>query len=136
MQVLPETVLRRMSPEDRKKLGKAAMLSSEALAAAEAKAEKELQRLIAATLNRLGVMFNASRMDRRTTCRRGWPDFTFALRDKTGRAVPCAVEVKAWTGKLEPEQRQMLDALARNGWKTAVVRSYEEFMSFMREVCN
>lgn len=132
---VPNNVLRLMSAEDRKRLGKAGMTTEEAAAMAEAKEEKVLQQMIANCLLRMGIEFNASRMDKKTTCRTGWPDFVFALRDSIGRGVPCAIEVKTKTGRLTTEQQDILRRLAANGWQTAVIRSYDEFLQFLRDKC-
>lgn len=75
---LPDNILKRMSPQDRPK-GPAGMTAEECAAKSTAKAEKELQQQIRALLDRLGIWYHWSRMDKKTTCRKGTPDFLFVV---------------------------------------------------------
>lgn len=132
---LSERLIRMMSDSDRAQLGRFGRTEEEVRAELEAKAERDLMKQVTAMLDLWGIVWNASRMDRRTTCRRGWPDLVFALKDATGRAVPCAIELKSQTGQLRPDQAEMLDKLAANGWRVAVIRSLDAFLQFAR-TCN
>lgn len=68
-------------------------------------------------------------MDRKTTGKKGWPDFTFAV---NGRA--CVIEVKVADNKLTEEQERILAGLYRNGWHVGVVRSLQEVKEFLQKV--
>lgn len=124
-----------MSDSDRTQLGRLGRTEDEVRQELDAKAERQLMKQVTAVLDRWGIAWNASRMDRRTTCRTGWPDLTFALKDASGHAIPCAVELKSQTGRLRPDQSEMLEKLSANGWRVAVIRSLDAFLEFAR-TCN
>jgi len=52
----------------------------------------------------------------------GWPDLVFCI---NGKAF--AVELKSAAGKLTDRQEEILSAMGKNGWTTAVCRTLEEF---------
>lgn len=121
MTVLPENILRRMSPEDRKTLGKAGQTAAEAGAVADKRAERILQREIAQYLNLRGIAYGWARTDKRSTYTESWPDFTCAV-----NGTPVAFEVKNATGKPTAEQEKCHEAMRGNGWQVFVVRSLAE----------
>lgn len=55
----------------------------------------------------------------------GMPDFILPVR--SGPWIGLAVELKSATGKLRPSQSAWLEMLASQGWKTHVVREFEDF---------
>lgn len=118
---LPPNVLRCLPVADRRRLGKAGLLPEEALAKEEVRAERDLQRLVANLLRLRGIPFNASRMDRRTTCVSGWPDFTLVT-----KGVPMAWEVKTKKGQLTPQQERLHILMQACGWRVSVIRSIRE----------
>ena len=128
MSLLPDHVLQKMTPEDRKRLGKAGMTMREALEKAVAKSERDLQEQIANWLRLHEIAFYRAAMHKKTTGTVGWPDFTFAVK---GRA--CALEVKFGTHKPEPAQWECMAAMTKNGWRCRVVRSLEEVIAAIRE---
>ena len=85
--------------------------------------EKELHAEIAAILDAKGIVFVRSRMDKRTTNRKGTPDFLFSIR---GHSM--AWEVKTASGRLSLEQERMLDRMSNppNNWNVSVIRSAGE----------
>ena len=92
--------------------------------------ESDLHRLIATVCKLRGWYFIHSRMDKRTTCNIGAPDFVIAL--PGGRTL--WVEAKTSRGKMTPEQERARDMLIRLGHRQIVVRSIDEFISDMDRV--
>lgn len=143
--VLPDNILRCMTPEARKALGQ--KTAEEVLAQGEAKSEKELQRSIVALLRLKGIEVNVSRMDKRKTDAVGWPDLTFAVDAKwevtwgsvtrcCSGILACAWEIKMPQGRLTPEQEAMATSLSRppNHWRHRVIRSVDEAIAELREM--
>ena len=124
--ILPENVKRLMSPEERKKLGKAGELAAETLARVEIKCERDLQKLISNELNRRGYYVTNASMRKKTTTPLGTPDFIVCINSQY-----VAIEVKYDKGKLRKEQVEALAQIERNGGKTATVRTFDEFRAFL-----
>ena len=119
---IPAHVARMMRPEDRKAAG--IVLPEEAQAKHEARQERELQTLCERELNRRGIAY--LHLSPRARERAGWPDLVFVV-----EGIPYAVELKTAAGRLTPEQRQMLQGMAANGWRTHVVRDFESFHALL-----
>lgn len=136
MKVIPQHISRLMSPEDRQAFGKGAMTAEDALARAEIKNERDLQRQIVALLRLKGIEPNVSRMDKRKTDAVGWPDITFAIDyyDDPSYNIPCAWEVKFGNGQLSKEQQQMHVRLSTppNAWRIRVIRSVDEAIAELK----
>lgn len=120
--ILPEHVLKLVSAEDRKKLGKAGVTAAEAAEKGLARAERELQGEIVQYLNlqRIEVLWH--RTDKKSHATIGWPDLTFC---KDG--VPWGIEVKTDAGRVRPEQYETMRKMTCNGWQCSIVRSFKEF---------
>lgn len=122
-----------MDPKDRKSLGKAGVTSEEAERKRLARSERELQDQIANYLHYKGIFFVRSRMDKKTTTRKGTPDFIFAARQHVGSsdsfviAFPTAIEVKVGNNTLTREQEEVRHQMLRNGWRYHVVTTFDEF---------
>jgi hypothetical protein len=118
--ILPDKILRLLSPVDRRSLGKAGLTAHEALAVARVKSERDLQNLIESYFNLRGVVAIRSRMDRKTTTPVGTPDFLLALR---GQAI--ALEAKLPGENLSDEQKAMKEAMTGppNNWRWVTVSS-------------
>ena len=116
--LLPDHVLRLMSPADRKLLGKAGRTAAETLARAEAKSENELQEQIASMLKRREIVFIRPAMFRKSTLPPGWPDFTFAY-----RGIAIGWECKSVAGEPSDEQLRMHAHMEANGWRIDIIRS-------------
>ena len=88
----------------------------------EIKKERELQSLCEQELNRRGIVYHHLSPKARETI--GLPDLLFAI-----KGHPYAVELKTETGRLTQEQEIMLQQMAteRNGWRTHVIRSFDQF---------
>ena len=74
--VLPDHVLRLLTPEQRKALGKAGVTASEAQAKYQRTAEKQIHEAVRRWLSLRQIPFIHSRMDKASTIQKGWPDFT------------------------------------------------------------
>jgi len=85
--------------------------------------ERELQGKIVKLLRQLRIEALWHRLDRRSAATVSWPDITFAYH---GSAY--AWEIKLPTGRLRPEQTEMLERLSRppNKWSVHVIRSLDE----------
>jgi hypothetical protein len=101
--ILPDHVLKRIPPAERKPLGKAGMTSAEGNLAAERRAERELQKDMENTLRQRNLFFVRSRMDKRTRTRRGLPDFIIVLHGE--RAL--LVEAKVHGGQVSEDQAKV-----------------------------
>lgn len=135
-QVLPETFLRCLPKEARKPLGKAAVTTAEAIAAADVKAERELHHEITNFLRLRGIVAGHNRMDRKSTTLVGWPDFVFVVRGPgtpggNWHAIPVAVEVKVGRNGLSDEQAQVMAQMTLNGWVYNTIRSLAELKTFL-----
>lgn len=121
--VLPNHVLRLMSPADRAKLGPAGLTSEEAMAAHECRTEKELQELIVLWLmaHRGVNRVIRSRTDKKTTTEAGTPDLLFLYKH-----IPHAWELKTPTGKVTVAQERAAVAFLNDGWRWAVIRSFSQ----------
>ena len=127
--ILPEKILRLLSPADRRSLGKAGLTAEEALQTARIKVERDLQNLIESYFRLRGVFAIRSRMDKKTTTPVGTPDFMLAL---DGEAI--AIEAKLPGEKLTPEQEAMRKTLTEspNGWKWLTVYSLDPIKELLR----
>lgn len=125
---LPDNFLKRMSPEDRKALGKAGVTNEEAVKKFALKKEKELHDQIEQFLRLHGVTYRHDRMDRKTTGTVGWPDFTFVW-----RGIPIALECKLPSGLVTPEQAKVINGLTNDGWKVRVVYSLGQVKDLLFE---
>lgn len=135
MKPLPDNILRRMSPQDRKPMGKAGMTSDEALTKAIARSERDLQGQISNWLNLKGIWFYNARMDKKTTAKVGTPDFLLCFTEMVGSTEfrrPTALEVKFGNGRLSIEQEQTKRRMEANGWRYHVVRSLIEVIEIVR----
>lgn len=73
--ILPENILKCMTPEARRPLGKAGRTSEEAIAKQTYRLERELHKDIKQLLDIRGMAYIHSRTDKRSTCGNGVPDF-------------------------------------------------------------
>lgn len=138
--VIPENILKCMSPKDRRKHGQ--KTAAEVVAQGEAKSEKELQRSIVALLRLKGIEPIVSRMDRRTSNNVGTPDILFVAGMENGTGdewvwlVACAWEVKMPQGKLTIEQEAMAKRLTTppNCWRHRVIRSVDQALAELKKM--
>lgn len=133
---LPENILKRLSPEDRKTLGKSGMLASEAQTKIDGKRESLVHRDIENWLRQRGIFFIHSRTDKKTTNANGTPDFIFMwcfydYVDKAHIYTGMAIEVKVNGNNLSPEQLTVKAQMEANGWNYFVVASLDELRVYL-----
>lgn len=127
-EILPNNVLRRMSTEDRKPMGKSGITIQEAQAKGDLRREKDLQRNMENLLRQRNLFFVRSRMDRRTTTRKGTPDFIIIL--PRGRAL--MVEAKVEGGELSQDQKDVFtDYWNQTGNVVHIVLNLETFKQLL-----
>lgn len=94
--------------------------------------EKDLHQLIGNDLNRRGIFGVHSRMDKKTSQKKGVPDWIFALPRPDGAALPVAIECKRPGERLTEDQEYVRDLMVKNGWFYSVVYSFEEYAEVIR----
>ena len=132
-EVLPDNILRCMSPEDRASHAKAVGHPNAGKTAEEIrqelnkKTEKHAQKEIAGYLRMRGLQFICPPMNKRSLLPEGWPDFTLAFR---GHAL--AFEVKAQGCKPRPEQLERHDKMRDDGWIVHVVHGVADVIAILQ----
>lgn len=116
---IPQDILLRMRPEDRKATGQ--LTPQEITDKHAVKLERDLQRQCETYLTRHAIEY--LHISHRAREKKGWPDLTFSV-----DGTPMAIELKTATGTLSDDQVRVLAAMRRNGWSVHVVRSYQEFV--------
>lgn len=127
--VIPESLLRLMSPAERRKLGKSGRTMAEIEAEQIADSESELQSQLKNLLALREIVVCSPKFGKRTGILPGWPDLTFAY-----RGVPCAWEAKHAKGQLEEKQVEVRAQMQANGWRYAVIRSVAEAREFLQSI--
>ena len=127
---LPDAVLRRVSPADRKAAGLPGPLAEVVKAAADKAdmddgSESSLHDAIIEECRRRGWIAFHSRMDRKTTRQKGECDFHCLL--PNGFVI--FVECKSRKGKLSIEQQAMAAWMKKLGHKMHIVRTLDEFQN-------
>jgi hypothetical protein len=110
-----------MDPLDRKRLGRMGMTSEEAQKRFAAGQESKLQSLITNYLLLKGIYFESDRMDKRTSGRKGRPDFRCCF---NGYFV--ALECKADGETLTEAQAKEANKIRANGGKYAVCYTLQD----------
>ena len=93
--------------------------------------ESKLHEQIESELKRRGWLYHHDRMDRATGCMIGWPDFTVFPPNRK----PFFVECKRKGGKQSPEQKGFEHWASRDGYFYALVFSFDEFLSVLKDLC-
>lgn len=125
--VLPEHLLKLMSPEDRAKLGEAGVTASEAQRKWQGREEAKMHDTVTQWLRLRRIPTIHARMDKASTIRKGWPDITAMW---NGR-VACS-ELKAPGGTVSQEQAEVLSELIAAGIAAEVHYSAEAAITFFR----
>lgn len=135
--VLPDHFLKRMSPEDRKSLGKAGVLASEAAATFADKSERAMQSEIQAYCDQRGWFCSRARMDKRSTLRTGTPDFVICLpftRGVENVGLFLAIECKMKGNVLSDDQfRERAKILSGHG-EYLVAYSSKQAIDWMKQL--
>jgi hypothetical protein len=119
--ILPEAFLLAMPPEERKRLGRMGMTNEEARARFVSGQEHKLQALIHNYLQLKGIYYESDRMDKRTSGKKGRPDFRCCF---NGYFV--ALEAKADGETLTAEQAREANRIRANGGKYAVCYTLQD----------
>lgn len=127
---LPANVLDKMNPKDRPK-GKAGWTAEECAQKFQSGEEKKLQGLVNNWLLGNGIYFESDRFDRRTSGKRGRPDFRICVE---GRWL--AVECKAEGCKLSFAQACTLGEISRSGGRIAVAYCLDDVIKAVNELRN
>lgn len=124
---LPENFRRRLAPETRKALQ--CPTQPEADAKQERVAERKMHEQFEQWLRLNEIPYIHSRMDRKSTIREGWPDFSLFR-----HGVSCFIEFKV-PGKLpEPKQKECINELMHNGFPVLVAYSVALAINFASEM--
>jgi len=111
-----------MSAADRRALGRSAMTTAEATAAALWRLEGEIEDDVVNYLGLRGVRrVIRQRRDKRTRTKKGTPDLIFAY-----RGLPCAWEVKRPGEDLREDQEERRTEMLADGWHHETVRGVED----------
>ena len=127
--LLPPNVLRYMSKDEQKRLGYTS--PEKAKAKSSAARERELHDQVANLLRLRGVRYlGHSRMDRKTSRRKGEPDFIFSWQClKSSKS--CAIELKTDSGELSENQRLCIADMRSDGWEVIVARNLEDVKAWL-----
>ncbi len=129
MKPLPENILKRMTPSDRKFMGKAGVTSAESQERFNVANERQLQKLLSNELHRRGIVFGWSRSDKSTSYTAGWPDYTII---HNGRVL--FWEVKFGAGKLSEDQILIHKKLALAGFTVEIVRKFDDAIESLKRI--
>lgn len=132
-----EGFLKALPEAERKKLGRAGMTNAETQAKYAAGREKELQRDIAAWLNREEIYCNNDRMDKRTSGERGRADFRVCVPVRVAGQIEgrwLSIEAKTEIGTLSTEQGEDAARVRKSGGKFIVARSLADVIEAVRDM--
>jgi hypothetical protein len=121
---LNNRIIGMMKPADRKALG--LVTQEEVTTKTETKLEKVLQSQCENYLRQHDIEF--LHLSYRAREKVGQADLTFCIRGRY-----CSVELKSATGKVSMEQVRVMNRLKQNGAKVAVIRTFEEFVAFVKQ---
>lgn len=131
MNIIPERLLKLMTPAERKRLGKAGRTMDDIEIERAAKSEAELQCQLRSLLALRGIVAMSPKCGKASGILPGWPDITFAY-----RGIPCVWEAKFGQNDLQDVQAQLKPRLEGNGWRYAVIRSVDEGRAFLNQIEN
>lgn len=123
---LTDAIRRMLPPEEKKRLGVAALTMSELIDRVSVKTERDLQNQVAAFLRLKDIPFYTSRMDRRTTNRVGQPDFLCCV---PPRGILLGLECKLPGEEPTEDQWREIKAIKAAGGIAWVVHSLAEVKS-------
>lgn len=110
-----------IAPKDRAKVGRKLETSADAASRQTAQLERELQRDVIGLLRRNGITPIWSATSKKTSNNIGTPDILFAV-----RGIAVAWELKIPPHKLDEAQEEMRNNLLCDGWRYAVITTYEQ----------
>ena len=127
--ILSEGFLQAMPAAERRKLGKAGITKAEANATYLRGQERKLQNLIGQFLTLKGIYFENDRMDKRTSGRKGRPDFRICV-----SGLWLAAECKAEGETLTAEQAQEANRLRASGGKFVVAYCLQDVIEAINDL--
>ena len=122
---LPENIRRRMTAETRKELDQPTQ--HEADTAGARKSERLLHHTFEAWLRLNEIPYIHSRMDRKSTIREGWPDFTVFR-----HGVVCFIEFKIAGNGLSEHQEGVIKELQRATFLPLVTGSVSDAIAWIK----
>lgn len=114
--VVTEGFLQSLPEHERKKLGKAGITAREALQTYQRGQEKDLQKQVASYLDLNQIYYEADRMDKKTSGKRGRADFRICY-----RGYWISAECKAQSCTLESAQAMEAARLRKSGGRFVIV---------------
>lgn len=135
--ILPPNILNKMSPADRRPMGRAGWTTEECLLKQQIQNEGQLQKQIIGWLTIKGIFVIASRFGVKSKLRSGTPDICFCYSASDPDNIediitPVALEVKFGTNDLSEEQAKVKPLMQSNGWEYHTVRSLQEVVDLIR----
>jgi len=94
--------------------------------------EKELHDWLETELIRLGISYIHGRMDKESTIRKGWPDFSCFFTAPDGIPRACFVELKNRAGRTSLDQIECIDELRERNIPVLVTGDFREAVAFIK----
>jgi hypothetical protein len=94
--------------------------------------EKELHEWLEIEMIRLGVSYVHGRMDKESTIRRGWPDFSLFYTADDGVCRSCFVELKSKTTAILKDQVEVIAELKALNIPVLVTGNFTEAVQFIK----
>lgn len=94
--------------------------------------EKELHDWLEAELIRLGISYIHARMDKESTIRKGWPDFSLFYAAPDGITRSCFVELKSKTTPVLKDQVTVIAELRTFNIPVLVTGDFREAVAFIK----
>jgi len=126
--VIPSRILDKMDPKDRPE-GPAGWTAAESQARGARKQEIPEQKTFATELDRREILYLRPRSDKKSTIRKGAPDFTVFI--PLGKVI--FLEFKAPGAKQTPDQIEFMNAARKAGYRYEVAYSALEAIQILKE---
>ena len=94
--------------------------------------EKELHEWLEIELIRLGISYVHARMDKESTIRKGWPDFSLFYTAPDGVCRSCFVELKSKTTPILKDQVEVIAELKSLNIPVLVTGNFTEAVQFIK----
>lgn len=94
--------------------------------------EKELHEWLETELIRLGISYVHARMDKESTIRKGWPDFSLFYAGADGVCRSCFVELKSKTTPVLKDQVEVIAELRALNIPVLVTGNFIEAVTFIK----
>ena len=131
MKVVPDHILKLMSPEDRAPMGKLGYTAEETLALYNHKHEKQMHEDFIQWLNLNEIYYIHSRMDKKSTIAKGAPDFTIIH-----QGIGFFIEFKTPQNTLSEEQKAHAKKIMASGTDYFICYAAQEAIEVTRKQIN